>query len=518
MSLTDKVIKNTLYYFISQITAVVFPLLLTPFIINKIGQTEFGIYALVLGFTGSFGLLDLSLSSSYIKFISEYYNKKKYKELNSTVNTGFLFYFFFSLIICLIGYFFTDLLLTLINIPPELYNASRNSFYIALIIFFVNNLFIVYSSVLISIQKMYITSLMNTIVNFLNFAVVIILLILGFRVEGLLISQLIAAIVNSVVIFIATRKSVPEINLKFNYFSSKSLKEMSLFGLQMQISKLATFASEKFDEILLGIYSTLNSVTFFNLGGRILRFAKFLPTQLIVQTAPIASEFNAKEESDKIRTLFGDTSKYLTVISVPIYFFSFVFSDIIIKAWLGNGFEMASLIIKILAVSQLYNLIFSAPGNSITPNIGIPKFQMHEGIMHLILNVIISYILIRNYGVLGAAYGNMIATIFSSTYIFTVSSRLFGFKKFFLLTKVFMIPFFSGLIMILIIYFLYNYFLADLFISSKRISLIFSLMLSVILFSVFYGISIHYTNYLNERDKIILAKIFNKLFFILKKK
>ena len=48
-----------------------------------------------LGFTGIFGLFDISLSSAFIKFISEHYNKKDFEELNKTINTGLFFYIFF---------------------------------------------------------------------------------------------------------------------------------------------------------------------------------------------------------------------------------------------------------------------------------------------------------------------------------------------------------------------------------------------------------------------------------------
>ena len=120
MSLTDKVIKNTYYYAFSQIATLIIPFILTPFIISKIGEAQFGIYAVVLGITMSFGLFDISISSSFIKFISEYYNKKDIENLNNTINTGFVFYLIFSVLFCLLGYVFKDWILSLINIPPDL--------------------------------------------------------------------------------------------------------------------------------------------------------------------------------------------------------------------------------------------------------------------------------------------------------------------------------------------------------------------------------------------------------------
>ncbi len=96
MTITDKVIKNIAYYFLAQIFTFVFPLFLTPYIIGKIGGVQFGIYALVLGFTGTIGLFDLCLSNSFIKFISEHYNKNQFESLNQVINTGFIFLYICS--------------------------------------------------------------------------------------------------------------------------------------------------------------------------------------------------------------------------------------------------------------------------------------------------------------------------------------------------------------------------------------------------------------------------------------
>ncbi|MBK7444481.1 MAG: oligosaccharide flippase family protein [Ignavibacteria bacterium] len=105
MSLSEKVIKNTYYYFFSQVISLLMPLFLTPFIIMKIGDTQFGIYTLILGVLGTFGLLDLSLSTSFIKFISEYFHKNNIERLNNTVSTGFYIYLFFTIILTIIAFF-----------------------------------------------------------------------------------------------------------------------------------------------------------------------------------------------------------------------------------------------------------------------------------------------------------------------------------------------------------------------------------------------------------------------------
>ncbi|MGH2575695.1 MAG: oligosaccharide flippase family protein, partial [Ignavibacteria bacterium] len=430
MSLTDKVIKNTFYHFLSQFLGFLSPLILIPIIISKIGPVDFGIYVIVLGFIGSFGLLDMSLSSSFIRFISEHYNLGERESLAQVINTGFLFYFFYSVIVALLAYFFGNNIISLINIPPEKVQLAFTSFYIALIIFSLTNSFSIFNSIIISLQKIYLGAIASSIITSLYLTAVLLLMFLGFGLISLLLASLTSTIVSIIVTLFIVKRILPEIQISPKSFSKDRFKEMFKFGIQMQISRLATFTSEKYDEFLLGVFSILNNVTFFNLGNKVASYGKLIPAQLIIQIAPVAAELKAKEETEKLKQLFIDSTKYLNTAAIPIFIYLFTFADILIFAWIGNGYELSAQILRILVVGFLINFMLSVPGNSIIPNTGKPKYQMIEGLIYLSINVILSYILIKNYNVIGAAIGSTISTLIASLYILRTSNDLFKTKAF----------------------------------------------------------------------------------------
>jgi O-antigen/teichoic acid export membrane protein/GT2 family glycosyltransferase len=513
MSLTDKVIKNTYYNYVGQAIGFIFPLFLTPFIVTTIGEVQFGIYALVLGFSGTFTLLDLSISSSFIKFISEDYNKKNYEQLNHTISTGLIFYLIFSTIVCVGGFIFARPLVGLLNIPPHLQEISLFAFHISIVIFFITNVFGIFNSVLVSLQKMYITNVYGIIITVLNTTAIIILLLNGFGLAGLLISQLVAVSLSIIVSYIAAKRVLPEMSIRPKYFSRFSLKRMTGFGIQMQVSKLASFASDKYDEFLLGFFSVMSNVAFFNIGARIARIGRFVPYQLVPQVAPVAAELNAREDKAKLVKLFEDTTKYLTVVSIPIFIFIFAFADIIIYSWMGPGFEVSIYILRILAIGQLINMIFSAPGNSITPNIGIPKYQMHEGLINLGLNLVISYILIKNYGIIGAAVGNTISISLSSIYIFYVSSRHFKKNMFEFLRIQYGKPFLVSAIGAGLLFGLFYASSLSYPVTGRVSGIIYLVTISTLYFLIF-TVTIFNLNYFTSSDKVVLAKFISKIFFL----
>ena len=510
MSLTDKVIKNTFYYFISQIVSLLIPMILTPYIISKIGLPAFGIYTIILGFISSFGLFDLSISTSFIKFLSEYYNKNDNENLNRVLNTGFFFYLVFSSVVAAAGFLLSETLLSLINIPQDIMDISLTAFRISLLTFFISNAGMIFSSLLISIQKMYLISLLNLVLGVLNLALTIFFLSSGYGLVGLLICQLIITSITALFAFAASFRSVKSLRLSLNSVNRSTFKKLGVFGAQMQVSKLATVLSEKYDELLLGAFSVLSNVGYFNIGNKIVRFGKVFPSQFIVQVAPTAAELHAKGENEKLQRLFGDVTRYLTVLTAPLFAFIFAFAGLIIETWMGKGYEMSAVVIRVLIIGQFVNLAFSAPGNSIIPNIGIPKYQMYEGLIHLSFNIVLTFILVKLFDIYGAAFGNTTATVIGSIFVFIISANFFGFRKTGFALKNIGIPFIASAVSVAAVYTGYYYFTVYFKTEVNRLNGIIILAVTAGIMITLFVLLIFRLNYLNDNDKVVLKKFINR--------
>ncbi len=507
MSLTDKVIKNTFYHFLSQAFGFLSPFILTPLIIAYIGVTEFGMYAIVMGFIGTFALFDFSISASFIKFISEHYNKNQFENLNKTINTGLFFYIGFTTIICIIVIFFSTFIFNLINIPPNLYSLAVFSLNISLIIFFLATSSTIFVSVLISIQKMYLNSMIGLIINILNFFSTYLLLTMGYGLKGVLYSQLIAVIVSVFFNIYLSFKEIPQLKIGFRYLDKLSFKSMSKLGLQMQVSRFSVFLSEKYDEFLLGHFSSLSNVTYFNLANRVTRFGRFFPLQLFQQVAPVAAELNAKDQNHKLTLLFTEATKYLTVFSLPIFIYIIFFADLIMTTWVGSGYDTSVYLLRILAAGQIVNLLLSAPGNSIIPNLGLPKYLMYEGLISLAINLILSFLLIKYYGIVGAAIGTSVSTASASIYVYITSVKYFKENIFPFLIKSYLLPLMictAGCLITFIIF--YEVRELNLF-KPGRLNSILMMIFTSGFMVLLYITALFKTKYINQKDKDNLSRL-----------
>ncbi len=506
MFTTNRLIKNTAYLYLSQFVALLFPLFLTPFILSKIGEVEFGIYAIVLGYVGTLGIFDLSVSSAFVRFIAEHITKREDEELNRVVNTGLLFYIVLSLVLAGVGFALARPLIALMNIPESLREMSVLVFRISLAGFFFSSAFSVFVSLLISMQEMYVTSLIAMIMGCLNFVGTLLVLNAGLGLMGMACVQVGVAFFTAAANVSMAMLRMPQIRISPFHWSRQSMHKMMGMGIQMQVSKLSGFAAEKYDEFLLGLFTTMNYVAYYNIGARIARMARIFPAQLIPPVAPVATEFKTRSDEEKLTQLYADTTRYLTLVTLPIMLFICVSSDLLVHAWIGQPIPRAYQILQILVVGQLVNLTFSAPGNSITPNIGIPRIQMFEGLIALGINLVLSYLLIRFMGGLGAAIGSTVAVIVAAAYVYATSAKLFrrGRREFF--RSLYVKPLLAGGAAV-VATFVARVLLEPVVAQETRLSMLAMIIVLGSVFIAVYGVVVANSGYLAERDRRMIAHV-----------
>src|SRR5947209_4148349 len=65
---------------------------LSPYILHRLGDSAFGLWILVFSVTGYYGLFDLGIRSSIVRYIARYSASNDQKELMSLVNTALVAY------------------------------------------------------------------------------------------------------------------------------------------------------------------------------------------------------------------------------------------------------------------------------------------------------------------------------------------------------------------------------------------------------------------------------------------
>jgi len=65
---------------------------LSPYILHRLGDEAFGIWVLIFSITGYYGLFDLGIRSSIVRYVAKYAATEDHHQLNCLVNTAMFSY------------------------------------------------------------------------------------------------------------------------------------------------------------------------------------------------------------------------------------------------------------------------------------------------------------------------------------------------------------------------------------------------------------------------------------------
>src|SRR5271165_1837036 len=73
-------------------TDVVAGLFLSPYILHRLGDTAFGLWVLIFSITGYYGLFDLGIRSSIVRYVSKFHGVNDRNSLAKLINTSLFSY------------------------------------------------------------------------------------------------------------------------------------------------------------------------------------------------------------------------------------------------------------------------------------------------------------------------------------------------------------------------------------------------------------------------------------------
>src|SRR5580704_562795 len=98
---------------------------LSPYILHRLGDEAFGLWILIFSVTGYYGLFDLGIRSSIVRYIAKYSATEEYDELNRLVNTAMFSYSgigILAMVVTLTATYYVD---SIFKIPPAFLSTAR---------------------------------------------------------------------------------------------------------------------------------------------------------------------------------------------------------------------------------------------------------------------------------------------------------------------------------------------------------------------------------------------------------
>jgi O-antigen/teichoic acid export membrane protein len=381
---------------------------LSPFILHRLGDAAFGIWVLIFSLTGYYGIFDFGIRSSIIRYVSKYTATRNLEEVSGLLNTAMFTYScvgLLSLLITVMGCIYVD---RIFHIPQDFHSTARWLLLIVGVSVALSFPFGVFGGMLEGLQKFYVLNWTNVVFSSM-LRVVLIVFYLN-RGYGLLTVALITVglpFIGAVVRAIVALRELP-MKFSWRYVSRASFHRMANYSAVTFMILISWRLRFKTDAVVIGTFLSSAAITYFYAGSRLVDYAGEVVSSLAQIFVPMSSQSEAAGDTDRLRKIFIAGNRACAFVIFPITAVFVILGRSMIEVWVGKKYiEQGYPVLLTLIIPYTLMLMQGASSRIL---FGMSKHgklaivTMIEGILNLGLSIL----LVRPYGILGDAFGTAI--------------------------------------------------------------------------------------------------------------
>jgi len=355
-------------------------------------------------------LLGLRIGAGLVRYYVLYDDAEDKREVFTTaLSFAILLSFIFVIIFEL---FSTDLNKLIVGRPDTTIYMQ-----IMIIIIGLRLIATVLESYLLALKRSVIISTLSIVVLVITLSLnIYFLVILKMGVMGILLSMLIGKIIDTILLFLITLRGI-----KIS-FSIKKLKQMLNFTLPLVPATFALFSVHFVDRFFVKEFCSLSDVGIYALGY------KFGAIISLLISGPFFSIWNIKRfeiaKTSEAKSVFSRIFTYYSLIIVFIGLSISLFIYEIIFVMATQSFYGAASIVPLIVTGYVFL------GMSNFCGLGIllkhkTKYIMYINTAVAFLNLILNFILIKNFGMTGAAIATLLSFAILFILTFIVSQKIY---------------------------------------------------------------------------------------------
>lgn len=422
-------LKNILSNWTNLFLNIVLSFILVPYVVFKLGDIYYGIWAVLLQFSGYLNLLDFGVRESVIRSTARSSARCLNQKINNIHTVSFSIYFTLFLICSAFSYALARFLpLFLHDVSPAVLSDAQIAVFLTGINIGASLIFSMYSGMLLGMQRFDLVNAVAIPTTIIRAFSIYLVLGEGHKIIGLAVTHLIFAITSgliTILICIYTFKKRGVI-LKFVKITKKRFFALAkrLFGFSAYVftnnigSRIA-FAS---DAIVIAAFLPVSSVTYFAIAGSLIDYLRYLATVTVQVFSPLVSHQSALNEKANIRHSLLTSTTISQIICFPILITFCLVGDVFIELWMGSKYtSVTATVLLVLSMGQLFSPAHHAMV-SILYGLGFPIIIAKYRVIEAITNIVLSIFLVNYIGLIGVALGTSIPHLILSTILLPIST------------------------------------------------------------------------------------------------
>ncbi len=389
---------------------------ISPITVRALGNESYGIWSLLISFSGHYGLLTFGLQSALSRYLAYSLAQKDDKAVNGYFNTALAALGVSALIAVCAGGVIAFSLEHFFIIPAARIEETRLTCIVISFTAGMTFLTAPFNGVLVGARRFGLVNMIGISSTLVRTLLVYLLLKQGYGILHLALLTLGMTMAVGLFQIGAVRFAFNRLAMGWQFITRACFRDLVNFGLKAFTVNFAVILVYQCDLIVIGVFLPPERITIYSLGLTLITYyIQLINSGVGVLTTHLVGIFAGKGISG-VRDIFLPVSTLLFVIAGVIVSGCIIYGESFYLLWMGPEYSEAAWFMVLLMVPQ-----FFATGTRIctslliaTNTIGpMAKFAIVEGIFNLFL----SLVLVQFLGLKGVAWGTMIPNMINSLVI-----------------------------------------------------------------------------------------------------
>ncbi len=403
-----RLVRNTLVNGLGSVFGILVGLVLTPFMIDRLGLTVYGVWSLALTLTFSGGyaaLADLGVEGATVRYVAEASAEDDLDTVGQTVSSTLLLLGVIACCLAPAAVALAHPLVSLFGVPPRLRGAAELCFALvgAGLVFELPTRALV--AALEGTQRYPVIQAAELARALLQAALYVIVLLEGWGVAALGGALVASSLCMLVAYWLLARRAVPGLRVSLLNARRAELRRIVRFGGGVFTLRLLSTIYHQMDKVIVGIVLGSAAVALYEIANKVNLAAATMSSVSVSAVMPAAAF--ARRNAAVVRDMFVRGSCYATAGSLPFAVVGFIFAKPLLVSWIGPqaapAVQVARLFLALEALQTVQNV-----GLAMVFGVGRIRLPLVVTTVVTFANLGLSIVLVHTMGVAGVVAGTLI--------------------------------------------------------------------------------------------------------------
>lgn len=338
MAKRNQVLDNILFNWTGMVLNVLISFFLAPFVVHKLGNLYYGIWVIMMQFSGYLGLLEFGVRESIIKYVARHRAEGDTRTLNELIGSAMGVYMLFALAALLVSGGVAAAFPYVFNVPEEAVSTARWVTMLTGLTVAIGFIANVLPGILMGLQRFDTFAKTSIFTSVLRAGLIVFFLSRGHGIIALALIQLFVNLLLHAAIYGWCRYLVPQLRFSLAAATRKSLRSIFRYSVFVLINNMGQKAIFYTDAIVIGFFLPASQITFFAIAGTLVEHLRQFVMSMTRVFNPLISEMETLNEDEKIKRVLLAGGKFAYLFGLPICTVFVLMGRRFIDLWMGTEY------------------------------------------------------------------------------------------------------------------------------------------------------------------------------------